>query len=80
MDWTHSYYEDAGNWQIGVDTSITWLKDTDYTWTGVEVKSPALAPNKMHWKAVEQVCSLITKNYVVNVNQTCGLHIHVSTD
>jgi hypothetical protein len=75
---SHPDEEDVSNWQIGEDGSINRPGETSYHWTGVEVKSPALAFNEQNLKAVEEVCNLITKNYVVNVNRTCGLHIHVS--
>jgi hypothetical protein len=68
----------VSKWQVVSDGSIFGPEKSPYLWTGVEVKSPALAFNKQSLRAVEQVCRLITKRYIVQVNTTTGLHVHCS--
>lgn len=50
----------------------------EYLWAGVEMKSPALEFKLENLRIIEEVCQLITKKYLTTVNQSCGLHVHIS--
>jgi hypothetical protein len=69
---------DVTNWQIDTDESVRGPHNTEYIWSSIEVKSPALAFNPKNLKVVEGVCKIITKTYLTDVGESAGLHVHVS--
>ncbi|KAH6678452.1 putative amidoligase enzyme-domain-containing protein [Halenospora varia] len=47
------------------------------TWYGVEIKSPVLTFCPEALSLIVQVCQALTATYKVEVNRSCGLHVHI---
>ncbi|KAA8564767.1 hypothetical protein EYC84_010539 [Monilinia fructicola] len=68
-------------WIVKHDDTIqfpTAQVDT-YNWYKVEICTPALTFSPWSLRHVWQFLRIITRRYRLNCNQSCGLHIHVST-
>jgi hypothetical protein len=65
-----------GSWIVAYDSSIQ-PPDEIHEWAKIELKSHPLPYNDNSLAQVKYVCDLITSNYVVDTNGTCGLHVHV---
>jgi len=72
------HYSSSNEWSVIDDSSIKSPETSfGYEFAGVELVSPAyyFCPDSM--KAVEDVLALMTSKYVINVNETTGLHVHI---
>ncbi|RAL58129.1 hypothetical protein DID88_002370 [Monilinia fructigena] len=68
-------------WIVKHDDTIqfpTAQVDT-YKWYKVEICTPALAFSPWNLRHVWEFLRIITRRYRLNCNQSCALHIHVST-
>ncbi|ATZ50610.1 hypothetical protein BCIN_06g01070 [Botrytis cinerea B05.10] len=68
-------------WMIKHDDTIQFpvtLVDT-YKWYKIEICTPALMFSPWNVRHVWDILSILTHKYRLNCNQSCGLHIHVST-
>jgi len=65
-------------WKITIDGTVRGPYHTNYLWSSIGIKSPAYACNPENLQAVEKVCKTISENYLIEVNSSTGLHIHVS--
>jgi hypothetical protein len=65
-----------GYWVVGRDHSIH-PPDEFYDWASIEVQSPPylFTPNSLN--AIKLACSVLTSNFRTNINQSCGLHVHI---
>ncbi|KAI0135208.1 hypothetical protein F4814DRAFT_400165 [Daldinia grandis] len=48
-----------------------------YKWQAIEIQSPALWATDESFKEIEYVTNILTYNYRLRVNPTCGFHVHV---
>ncbi|MCJ1457264.1 hypothetical protein MMC28_007631 [Mycoblastus sanguinarius] len=67
-------------WTVATESSIEI--DTDrpfdgYNYCDVEIKSPAYDYSVESLVAVQEVIHLLTREFDVILNETCGLHVHV---
>jgi hypothetical protein len=65
-------------WRVTTDDSIEPPEGTGYNFAPIEVISPALEFTPDSLQAVLDVCDLLTTTYYTNVNETTGMHVHVS--
>ena len=66
-------------WEVKRDSTI---KEPEgclpyYQWLQIELTSPAYWFSEDSIRAVMDVLSIIKSTYLVNVNESCGLHVHV---
>ena len=66
----------ATHWVVKSDSSIGFSND-GYYYYGIEICSPILEYNASNMNQIAKVCDSLYKNFRVNVNETCGLHVHV---
>ncbi|RDW69587.1 hypothetical protein BP6252_08607 [Coleophoma cylindrospora] len=80
-----------GESELGGDTSevsTSWVVSTDYTvdgpkdqpnyvWYPMEIQSPAFHFTEAAIQNVKLVCTILAETYRINVNESCGLHVHV---
>lgn len=59
------------------DASIKAPKDSAYSFASIEVKSPAFYYHSDALTAVSKMCQLLNDNYVIDVNESCGFHVHI---
>ncbi|RDW79817.1 hypothetical protein BP6252_04455 [Coleophoma cylindrospora] len=72
------------------DEYTTWIVTSDlsiesplsdfanrFHWYGVEVKSPARYYFEDSITEIKKVCRVLTENYLLNTNESTGLHVHV---
>lgn len=64
-------------WVVYTDSTISAPFDSKYSFAGVELKSPAYYYQSDALEAVEQMCKLLNDTFVINVNISCGFHVHV---
>ncbi|CAD6447933.1 eff503e8-4636-47ed-a1cd-9c32c3a13910 [Sclerotinia trifoliorum] len=71
----------ATNWLLKTDVTVGLSdpedKDGRYTEFGLEMSSPPYYYDEASRKAVETVLKVIRNNYLVRVDKTTGLHVHV---
>ncbi|TGO89373.1 hypothetical protein BPOR_0112g00040 [Botrytis porri] len=68
-------------WIVKHDDTIqfpTTLVDT-YNWYKIEICTPALMFSPWNIRHIWDILSVLTRKYRLNCNQSCGLHVHVST-
>lgn len=70
--------EDVLKWKITIDGTVRGPYNTNYVWSSIEIKSPAYAYTPENLQAVEKGCNIISEKYLIEVNSSTGLHIHVS--
>jgi hypothetical protein len=74
-------YDATNFWRVDTDGSIN-EKGTDadlYIWEPIEVISPAFLYTPLAVREVRRMCGVLTSNLRINVNETCGLHVHVGS-
>lgn len=80
-DSTDSLDITATNWLLKTDVTVGLSdpddKDERYIEFGLEMSSPPYYYDEASQKAVETVLKVIRKNYLVRVDKTTGLHVHV---
>lgn len=68
-------------WVVTHDGSVTEYGEPDdrwgVYWDNVELNSPPLYACDEAFRLIAAVIRLLTTNFRVRVNQTCGLHVHV---
>ncbi|KAI6093968.1 putative amidoligase enzyme-domain-containing protein [Hypoxylon rubiginosum] len=64
-------------WEVGLDVSVKEKFDNRFKWVGVEVRSPALWSKADSYEEVGYVVNVLTSNFRLRVNPTCGFHVHV---
>ncbi|KAJ8070553.1 hypothetical protein OCU04_000927 [Sclerotinia nivalis] len=71
----------ATNWLLKTDVTVGLSdpddKDEHYTEFGLEMSSPPYYYDEASQKAIETVLTVLRKNYLVRINRTTGLHVHV---
>ena len=73
---------DVNLWHIGKDGSVKYPDGTPgvpYICFPAEISSPALVFHEQSLQNIRKACKLLNDNYVVEANESCGLHVHVST-
>jgi hypothetical protein len=65
-----------GHWVVTTDVSIHSPYD-QHDWWPIEVNSPPYIFCKESLDAVRLACTTLTSKFRLNVNETCGLHVHV---
>ncbi|RDL41899.1 uncharacterized protein BP5553_01878 [Venustampulla echinocandica] len=78
---------DLSKWMVTFDSSIHGpAKDcsrpgemigSGYRYFGIELVSPVLNFSSSSLQAVANICELLTSKYVINTNDSTGLHVHV---
>lgn len=70
---------DITKWSITDDNSIEGPENgpVGYVYQDVELVSPAFYFVPESLKAIEDVLALLKNTYVLNINATCGMHVHV---
>ncbi|EKD16654.1 hypothetical protein MBM_05123 [Drepanopeziza brunnea f. sp. 'multigermtubi' MB_m1] len=53
------------------------VETDEYSWIGVEIKSPALLMTQDSLDEVQKLCLLLPTHFKLITNSTCGLHVHV---
>lgn len=74
----NSECEDVLKWKITIDGTVRGPYNTKYLWSSIEIKSPAYTYTPENLQAVEKVCNIISEKYLIEVNSSTGLHIHIS--
>jgi Putative amidoligase enzyme len=74
--------EDNASWDFTYDLSIEDpAEDPDglvsYTYSGIELRSPAMYFTPESVQAVADVLKLLKRTYCINTNRSTGLHVHV---
>ncbi len=65
-------------WSVRRDGSICALElGLLYEWQDIEINSPALKFSEAALNQVRRVCSILKREYRINCNRSCGLHVHV---
>ncbi|KAF7877612.1 hypothetical protein EAF04_001284 [Stromatinia cepivora] len=71
----------ATNWLLKTDATVGLSdpddKDECYTEYGLEISSPPYYYDEASQKVVETVLTVLRNNYLVRVDRTAGLHVHV---
>ena len=62
---------------IGLPTNATELTAPEYLWTGLEIQSPAYVADDAAINEITRVVDFVKSSYRVQVNESCGLHVHV---
>jgi len=63
-------------WLVDYDNSIRFPDDL-YDWVRVEINSPVMHFTPASITCVGKVCDLLTSNFRINCNSSCGLHVHI---
>jgi hypothetical protein len=71
-----SYPWMGGHWVTTTDSSVYGPED-EYDWWAIEINSPPLIFCEEALDAVLLACNALTQNFRSNVNESCGLHVHV---
>jgi hypothetical protein len=66
----------ADAWLIKQDSSIL-CPDETYRWYGIEMISPPYFFEENSVMLVGKMCAILAKNFRINCNESCGLHVHV---
>ncbi|KAI8961360.1 putative amidoligase enzyme-domain-containing protein [Daldinia sp. FL1419] len=69
--------EKQDKWKIALDTSVSEKFVDKYRWQAIEIQSPALWANNESFQEIRYVTNVLTYNYRLRVNPTCGFHVHV---
>ncbi|RDW80705.1 hypothetical protein BP5796_05403 [Coleophoma crateriformis] len=70
--------EVSTSWVVSTDYSVEGPKDPlNYVWYPMEIQSPAFHFTEAAIQNVKFVCSILAETYRINVNESCGLHVHV---
>ena len=48
-----------------------------YTYWPIEIRTPAYYYNEDALRDISDFCAIMRKNYLVTVNESCGLHVHI---
>ncbi|RYP03764.1 hypothetical protein DL764_004939 [Monosporascus ibericus] len=64
-------------WEVKIDSSIKPPNQSEYHWCPVEITSPAEVASEESFSAITYVVNLLASKYRINVNPSCGLHVHV---
>ncbi|TAQ87128.1 hypothetical protein B7494_g4543 [Chlorociboria aeruginascens] len=64
-------------WQTTDDMTVNSRVGEGYRGYSVELNSPPYYFQQSAIEAVQQVCGLLTSNYRIICNDSCGLHVHV---
>ncbi|KAF3060957.1 hypothetical protein GL218_03434 [Daldinia childiae] len=64
-------------WNVALDGSLGETFMDKYKWQPIEIQSPALWATDESFKEIEHVTNVLTYNYRLRVNPTCGFHVHV---
>lgn len=75
-EFPQEFFTKPRSWTIKTDESLE-APDKDYVWYPIEIVSPPLLYVGKHLEDVHKICEALTNNFRVNVNRSCGLHIHV---
>jgi hypothetical protein len=75
-DVDNSYPWAFGHWAITTDSSIRFPVD-EHDWWSIEVNSPPYIFCKESLDAVLLACRILTSSFRININESCGLHVHV---
>lgn len=69
----------VGEWIVKSDLTVVRPRGgaEAYSWFPIEINSPALLFSDAAVNHVQQVVDYLTGAYRVNVNHSCGLHLHV---
>lgn len=65
------------SWTVTTDSSVMEAQTTGYTWTPIEITSPACYAIEEAFEMIRLVVHLITSNFRCRVNHTCGFHVHL---
>ncbi|CZR60839.1 uncharacterized protein PAC_10735 [Phialocephala subalpina] len=72
---------DYSVWEVVEDVSIGKPRTKNpYKWFQIEMRSPAYMFNPKNIAAVEKVCNLMKKTFLVDTSNDCGLHVHVGRE
>jgi hypothetical protein len=71
-----SYPWMGGHWVATTDSSVYGPAD-EYDWWAIEINSPPLIFCDEALDAVLLACNTLTQKFRYNVNESCGLHVHV---
>jgi hypothetical protein len=63
-------------WNVGSDGSLSCRRE-GYSWEAIEVRSPAYFFCPEALDAIRIACEVLTSNLRVEINDSCGLHVHV---
>ncbi|KAI0012176.1 putative amidoligase enzyme-domain-containing protein [Xylariaceae sp. FL0662B] len=66
-----------GKWDVTLDVTVKPDIVSDYHFTGVEVRSPAMWARQESWREIWYVVNLLKSQYRLEVNASCGFHVHV---
>ncbi|KAF4632458.1 hypothetical protein G7Y89_g5674 [Cudoniella acicularis] len=69
--------KDNSQWTLDIDHSVRGPMDSPYKWYAIEVTYPAYSFSAEALRAVENVCSILIKSFIIETNETTGLHVHV---
>lgn len=64
-------------WDVDTDTSVDEVRNRQYHYVSVEMKSPILYYNETSIGLVRHVVNLLTSNFRILINDSAMLHIHV---
>ncbi|KAI1651791.1 putative amidoligase enzyme-domain-containing protein [Daldinia loculata] len=64
-------------WNVALDGSLGETFMDNYKWQAIEIQSPALWATDESFKEIEYVTNVLTYNYRLRVNPTCGFHVHI---
>lgn len=68
------------SWEVDHDFTVkppNSIETQTYDWFSVEVRSPAMWYGPGMLTQVRRVCETLTNTFRTNVNEICGLHLHV---
>ncbi|CAG8961363.1 hypothetical protein HYFRA_00013824 [Hymenoscyphus fraxineus] len=72
------------SWAVDTDTSIVAPNirgeddpNSNYHFHRVEICSPILLFTEMSLAAVAEVCGILSSNFRIHLNASCGLHVHI---
>ncbi|CZR56481.1 uncharacterized protein PAC_06369 [Phialocephala subalpina] len=68
-----------GEWIITQDPSIIPPKHPVYEFFPIEVNSPAFLFSEAAVYQVQEVVAHLNNTYRININETCGLHLHIGS-
>ncbi|KAH6695088.1 hypothetical protein F5X68DRAFT_243560 [Plectosphaerella plurivora] len=68
----------AGAFSVGSDCSVKELsRFGEYYWVPVEMRTPAAWNKPVYFDMVRLAVNLLTRNFRIRVNPSCGFHIHL---
>ncbi|KAF8851210.1 hypothetical protein BDZ45DRAFT_767249 [Acephala macrosclerotiorum] len=78
-DFTVQSLKKIGEWIVKSDITVVRPRGGPeaYSWFPIEVNTPALLFSDAAVNHVQQVVDYLTGTYRINVNPSCGLHLHV---